>query len=66
MPLVEEIDNQMLKKLHTKRAFFLRIPPTNSALRRAMRESYFLHIYHSVALEGNTMTLIQTRFYFFE
>lgn len=26
-----------------------------------MRESYFHHIYHTVALEGNTMSLMQTR-----
>lgn len=58
---MEEIDKEMLKKLHEKRLYFLRIPKTNTALRRAMRESYFLHIYHTVAIEGNTMSLGQTR-----
>ncbi|VDK76687.1 unnamed protein product [Litomosoides sigmodontis] len=61
LPIVEEIDKEMLRKLHEKRAYFLRIPKTNVALRRAMRESYFLHIYHTVAIEGNTMSLGQTR-----
>ncbi|VDK76447.1 unnamed protein product [Onchocerca ochengi] len=61
LPIVEEIDKEMLKKLHEKRLYFLRIPKTNTALRRAMRESYFLHIYHTVAIEGNTMSLGQTR-----
>uniref|UniRef100_A0A915PM24 protein adenylyltransferase n=1 Tax=Setaria digitata TaxID=48799 RepID=A0A915PM24_9BILA len=61
LPIVEEIDKEMLKKLHEKRSYFLRIPKTNSALRRAMRESYFLHVYHTVAIEGNTMSLGQTR-----
>ncbi|KAL3982897.1 Fic/DOC family protein [Acanthocheilonema viteae] len=61
LPIVEEIDREMLKKLHEKRLYFLRIPKTNTALRRAMKESYFLHIYHTVAIEGNTMSLGQTR-----
>ncbi|VDM47604.1 unnamed protein product [Toxocara canis] len=61
LPLVEEIDKKMLRALHRKRAYFLRIPRNSSALKRAMRESYFMHIYHTVAIEGNTMTLVQTR-----
>ncbi|EFO21377.2 fic protein family protein [Loa loa] len=61
LPIVEEIDKEMLKKLHEKRSYFSRIPKTNTALRKAMKESYFLHIYHTVALEGNTMSLGQTR-----
>uniref|UniRef100_A0A0R3S5L8 protein adenylyltransferase n=1 Tax=Elaeophora elaphi TaxID=1147741 RepID=A0A0R3S5L8_9BILA len=61
LPIVEEIDKKMLRKLHKKRLYFLRIPKTNTALRRALRESYFLHIYHTVAIEGNTMSLGQTR-----
>ncbi|VDK52443.1 unnamed protein product [Anisakis simplex] len=61
LPLVEEIDKNMLKELRRKRAYFLRIPRNNSALKRAMRESYFKHVYHTVAIEGNTMTLMQTR-----
>lgn len=61
LPLVEEIDNKMLEALRRKRDYFLRIPRSSAALKRAMRESYFLHIYHTVALEGNTMTPVQTR-----
>jgi hypothetical protein len=26
-----------------------------------MRESYFQHVYHTVAMEGNTINLAQTR-----
>lgn len=37
------------------------IHESNSALRRAKKEAYFQHIYHSVGIEGNTMTLAQTR-----
>ncbi|KAI1725050.1 fic/DOC family domain-containing protein [Ditylenchus destructor] len=61
LPLVEEIDNRMFKRIHAKREHFLKIPRTDPGLRRAMRESYFQHVYHTVALEGNTMSLIQTR-----
>ncbi|VDN17425.1 unnamed protein product [Gongylonema pulchrum] len=61
LPLVEEIDKEMLRKLEKKRSYFLHIPRTSTALRQVMRESYFLHVYHTVAIEGNTMSLGQTR-----
>lgn len=61
LPLVEEIDNNMLSEIHRKRDIFLKIPRWNSGLKRAMRDSYFQHIYHTVALEGNTFSLGQTR-----
>jgi fido (protein-threonine AMPylation protein) len=61
LPLVEEIDNNMFREIRKKREMFLKIPRWNSGLKRAMRESYFQHIYHTVALEGNTFTLGQTR-----
>lgn len=60
-PLVEEIDQQMLSILDAKRSQFLRIPKDSLALKRAKRESYFQHVYHSVAIEGNTMSLVETR-----
>lgn len=37
------------------------IHESNSALRRVKKEAYFQHIYHSVGIEGNTMTLAETR-----
>uniref|UniRef100_A0A914UPZ0 protein adenylyltransferase n=1 Tax=Plectus sambesii TaxID=2011161 RepID=A0A914UPZ0_9BILA len=61
LPLVEAIDNQMLHDIDEKRKWFLKIDRSNPSLRRAMGESYFQHVYHTVALEGNTMSLIQTR-----
>ena len=60
-PLVEDIDQKMLASIDHKRAFFLGIPRMNPALRRAMRDDYFAHVYHTVAIEGNTMNFIQTR-----
>ncbi|KAK0397783.1 hypothetical protein QR680_002268 [Steinernema hermaphroditum] len=61
LPLVEEIDNKMLQEIHRKHKYFLQIPRKNPALRRAMQESYFQYVYHTVALEGNTMSLVETR-----
>ncbi|VDN02542.1 unnamed protein product [Thelazia callipaeda] len=61
LPAVEEIHKEMLRKLHEKLTYFLRIPKTSSSLRKAMKEFYFLHVYHTVAIEGNTMSLGQAR-----
>ena len=30
-------------------------------MRRAKKEAYFQYVYHTVAIEGNTMNLAQTR-----
>ena len=61
MPLVAKIDREMLDKLDRLLKQFYEIPSTSSALKRAKREAYFLHIYHSNAIEGNTLNLQQTR-----
>ncbi|KAK6747026.1 hypothetical protein RB195_000333 [Necator americanus] len=60
LPLVNAMDAKLLNRIQKKRDEFARLPHTSS-LRRAMRESYFLHIYHTVAIEGNTLSLGQTR-----
>ncbi|KAK6009606.1 hypothetical protein OSTOST_25456, partial [Ostertagia ostertagi] len=54
------MDAKLLRRVEAKRDQFARLPHTSS-LKRAMRESYFLHIYHTVAIEGSTLTLGQTR-----
>lgn len=59
--IVENLDREVLRKIDEKRDALSSIPETNSALRRAKKEAYFQHIYHTVAIEGNTMTLQQTR-----
>jgi Fic family protein len=61
-PLVTKIDRQMLDKIDKMLKQFYAIPSTNMALRRAKREAYFMHIYHSNAIEGNTLNLKQTRY----
>lgn len=59
--IVENLDREMLRKIDEKREALLSIPETSAALRRAKKEAYFQHIYHTVAIEGNTMSLSQTR-----
>lgn len=59
--IVENLDREMLRKIDDKRDALQSIPENNSALRRAKKEAYFQHIYHTVGIEGNTMTLSQTR-----
>ncbi|XP_054277832.1 protein adenylyltransferase Fic-like [Macrosteles quadrilineatus] len=58
---VEELDGAALRRIDNKRDTVASIPDSNPALRRAKREAYFQHIYHTVGIEGNTMTLSQTR-----
>jgi Fic family protein len=60
-PLVSKLDRAMFSELDTLLRRFYDIPARNAALRRAKREAYFLHIYHSNAIEGNTLNLQQTR-----
>ncbi|EDW76247.1 uncharacterized protein Dwil_GK14760 [Drosophila willistoni] len=59
--VVQTLDERRLASLDAKRAALSAIHEANSALRRAKKEAYFQHIYHSVGIEGNTMTLAQTR-----
>lgn len=59
--IVQTIDERRLQTLDIKRDALSAIHEANSALRRAKKEAYFQHIYHSVGIEGNTMTLAQTR-----
>ena len=60
-PLVEEIDQKRFNRIDQKRMLFYTVPDSHPALRRAKKEAYFAHIYHSNAIEGNTLTLMQTR-----
>lgn len=61
LPLVEEIDQRYFSILDSKVQKVMSIPKGNSALRRVMEESYYHHIYHTVAIEGNTLTLSEIR-----
>lgn len=59
--IVETLDQKRLDELDAKRDAISAIHESNAALRRAKKEAYFQNIYHSVGIEGNTMTLSQTR-----
>lgn len=59
--IVQTLDETRLIELDRKRDALSAIHEANAALRRAKKEAYFQHIYHSVGIEGNTMTLAQTR-----
>ncbi len=61
LPVVEELDERRLKRIDGKREQLLQLPESSFALRRIRKEAYFQHIYHSAGIEGNTMTLSQTR-----
>lgn len=61
LPLVEEIDQRYFSIIDSKVKKVMAIPKGNSALRRVMEESYYHHIYHTVAIEGNTLTLSEIR-----
>lgn len=62
LPLVEEIDQKHFSFIDNLLKEFYRIPENDPYLRRAKRDAYFAHIYHSNAIEGNTLNLRETRF----
>ena len=59
--LVDEMDNAVLKRIDKKKDVFQKINLDSPALKRAKKEAYFQYVYHTVGIEGNTMTLAQTR-----
>ena len=59
--IVEEIDQRMLDRIEDKRIMLVRLPENDGAFQRARQEMYYLHIYHTTAIEGNTLSLEQMR-----
>ncbi|KAG5674394.1 hypothetical protein PVAND_004368 [Polypedilum vanderplanki] len=59
--VVNSIDEERLKRLDEKRDLLSEVDVRSSAMKRATKEAYILHIYHSVGIEGNSMTLAETR-----
>ena len=60
-PLVEEIDQVMYNAIDKKLDLLYKVPSHHPGLRRQKKEAYFQHIYHTNAIEGNTLTYAQTR-----
>ncbi|GFT05197.1 protein adenylyltransferase Fic [Nephila pilipes] len=61
MPLVEIMDQRELDRIHRKRIDLMLFNHNQSSTKRIKKEVYFLHIYHTLAIEGNTMSVAQTR-----
>lgn len=59
--VVQSIDEERLRRLDEKRDLLAQVDTGSSAMKRATKEAYILHIYHSVGIEGNSMTLAETR-----
>lgn len=60
-PQVKELDQHRLARIDSKRDQLAKVPEHSLSLRRVKKEAYFQYIYHGVAIEGNTMSLSQTR-----
>jgi len=58
---VELYDNAVLRRIDDKKLEFLQIKSDSQVMKRAKKEAYFQYIYHTVGIEGNTMSLAQTR-----
>lgn len=58
---VEEIDARVLRNIEEKKHLFLDISDNSAAMKRAKKEAYFQYVFHTVGIEGNTMSLAQTR-----
>lgn len=58
---VREHDALLFRRIDAKRDRLVRVPESHGGLRRLKKEMYFRHVYHTVAIEGNTLTLAQTR-----
>lgn len=59
--VVHNIDEERLRRLDEKRDLLAEVDSNSAAMKRATKEAYILHIYHSVGIEGNSMTLSETR-----
>lgn len=61
MPLVKTMDHQELERIDRKKIGLMTKNHNHSAMKRIKKEVYFLHLHHTLALEGNTMSPAETR-----
>ncbi|KAI8504949.1 hypothetical protein Bbelb_170580 [Branchiostoma belcheri] len=61
LPQVMEYERRYFTAIDKKRDLLIQVPLNNAALRRIKQESYYFYIYHTNAIEGNTLSLGQTR-----
>lgn len=59
--IVASKDYKQLEAIDVKKIQLSHIPDTYPALKRIQNEAYFYHIHHTVAIEGNSMTVNEIR-----
>lgn len=60
--VVEQLDLQMFQNIDAKRDMLKNIPDTDAMFNKFKKQAYYLHIYHTVGIEGNTLTIEQLRY----
>ena len=60
-PIVNEHDLKLFSIIDAKKSELYKYSTHHPTLHSAMKEFYYQHVYHTVALEGNTLTLEQIR-----
>lgn len=60
--VVEQLDLQMFQTIDAKRDMLKDVPETDAAFNKFKKQAYYLHIYHTVGIEGNTLTIEQLRY----
>ena len=64
-PLVAEIDKKYFSALDAKRDLLIKMAAeagADAAIIDAKHENYFLHIFHTTAIEGNTLSMNEQRY----
>ncbi|KAK9873207.1 hypothetical protein WA026_021440 [Henosepilachna vigintioctopunctata] len=59
--LVDRLDSEMLKTIDSKRDI-LKDMFSKDSYNTIKKQAYYLHIYHTVGIEGNTMTIDQLKY----
>ncbi|KAJ8950400.1 hypothetical protein NQ314_007940 [Rhamnusium bicolor] len=60
-PVVESLDYQLFKTIDTRKDFLKQRMKLDS-FETVKKQAYYLHIYHTIGIEGNTMTVEQLRY----
>lgn len=60
--LVDKHDLEIFRNIDMKRDMLKSIQERNPAFEAVKKQAFYLHVYHTVGIEGNTMTLEETRY----
>lgn len=61
LSVINVLDSEQLKRIDSKREDLVCLTQNNTTLEHLEKEIYFEHIHNTVAIEGSTMTLAETR-----